>query len=131
MVLKRFTQKKLYDFPASVEKKSWRFPYFCQSYRQRKIGTFLWTTLHKIGLETSMRGSDFMFDCVHSWYYECHEINFKWGELYIDSPDWIKNKKAAINLIIKKSRNKCLQYASRTKSWRNQKCPGRTTEISN
>ena len=40
--------------------------YFCQSYRQRKIGTFLWTTLYKIGLETSMRGSDFMFDCVHS-----------------------------------------------------------------
>ena len=38
------------------------------------------------------------------------------GELYIDSPDWIENKKAAIIVTIKKPHNKCLQYASRTKS---------------
>ena len=29
---------------------------------------------------------------------------------YIDSPDWIKNKKATINTINKKD-NKCFQYA--------------------
>ena len=29
---------------------------------------------YQIGLETSMRGSDFIFDCVHLWYYKCHKI---------------------------------------------------------
>ena len=52
---------------------------------------------YQIGLDTSMRGSDFIFDCVHLLYYECHKINFKRGGLYIDSPDWIKSKKATIN----------------------------------
>ena len=26
------------------------------------------------GLETSMKGSDFIFDCVHLLYYKCHKI---------------------------------------------------------
>ena len=39
-----------------------------------------------------------MFDCVHSLYYNCHRINCKRDGSYIDSPDWIKNKKAIINL---------------------------------
>ena len=34
---------------------------------------------YQIGLDTSMRGSDFIFDCVHLLYYECHKINFKRG----------------------------------------------------
>ena len=38
------------------------------------------------------------------------EINFKGSGTYIDSPDWIKNKKATKNCINKK-RNKCLKYA--------------------
>ena len=49
---------------------------------------------YKIGLETSMRGSDFFFDCIHLLYYKCHKVNFQWGGSYIDSPDWIKNKKS-------------------------------------
>ena len=32
----------------------------------------------------------------------CHIINFKQGGSYIDSPDWIKRKKATINLINEK-----------------------------
>ena len=43
-------------------------------------------------------------------YYECFKINPNHGESYIVSPDWIKNKKATINLINKKD-NKCFQYA--------------------
>ena len=43
-------------------------------------------------------------------YYECHKINPKCGGSYLDCPDWIKNKKATINLINKKD-NKCFQYA--------------------
>ena len=38
-------------------------------------------------LETSMRGSDFIFDSIQLMYYKCH---FRRGASYIDSPDWIK-----------------------------------------
>ena len=48
-------------------------------------------------LETSMRGSNFIFDSVQLTYYKCHKINFKRGGSYIDSPDWIKNKEAIID----------------------------------
>ena len=44
----------------------------------------------------SMKGSEFVFDCVHLLYYKCYKINPSCGGLYIDSPDWIKNKKAII-----------------------------------
>ena len=57
---------------------------------------------YQIGLRRSMRGIDFIFDCVHL-YCKCHKINFKRGGSYIHSPDWIKNKKATINLINKKN----------------------------
>ena len=40
-----------------------------------------------------IKGSDFRFDCFDLLYHKCHKINLKQGELYIDSPDWIKNKK--------------------------------------
>ena len=33
---------------------------------------------YEIGLETSMKDSDFIFFCVHLWYYKCHEINQSW-----------------------------------------------------
>ena len=41
-------------------------------------------------------------------YYKCQKINPSRGESHIDSPDWIKNKKATINLINKK--DKKFQY---------------------
>ena len=49
------------------------------------------------GLETSMRGSDFIFDSVQLLYYKCQKINLKCGGLYIDSEDWIKRETATIN----------------------------------
>ena len=57
-----------------------------------------------------MRGSEFVFDYVQLLYYKCHKINLNCGGSYIDSPNWIKKKKATINLINKKD-NKCFQYA--------------------
>ena len=42
-------------------------------------------------LETSMYGSDFIFDSVQFMYCKCHKANFKRSSSYIDSPDWIKN----------------------------------------
>ena len=57
-----------------------------------------------------MKGSNFVFDCVHLLYYKCHKINSNRGGLNIISRDWIKNKKrtkkASINPI-NKSYNKC------------------------
>ena len=61
-------------------------------------------------LETSMKGSEFVFDYVHLLYYKCQKISLNCGGSYIDSLDWIKIKKAAINHIIKKH-NKYFQYA--------------------
>ena len=57
-----------------------------------------------------MRVCNFIFDCVYLLYYKCHKINPNRGGLYIDPPDWIKNKKVAINLINKKD-NKYFQHA--------------------
>ena len=48
-----------------------------------------------------MKGSDFIFDCVKLLQYGSH----------IDSPDWIKIKKATINPINKED-DKCFQYAA-------------------
>ena len=64
----------------------------------------------QIGLETSVRGRDFIFDCFYLSYYKCHKMNFKIGGSYVDSPDWMKNKTAKINPL-NKNNNKCLQYA--------------------
>ena len=48
-------------------------------------------------LETTMEGSDLVFDSVQLLYYEYQRINFRRVCPYIDSPDWIKKKKATIN----------------------------------
>ena len=61
-------------------------------------------------LEVSTRGSDFVFDYVESLNYIFHKINMKRSRSYIESPKWIKNKKATINPNNKKD-DKCFQYA--------------------
>ena len=38
-----------------------------------------------------------VFDSVQLMYYKCDKGNFKRSGSYIDSPDWIKSKKATIN----------------------------------
>ena len=60
-------------------------------------------------LKTSIRGSYFIYDAVQLMYYKCHKVNFKCGGSYIDSPVWIKKKKATINS--KNTDDKCFQYA--------------------
>ena len=39
-------------------------------------------------LETSISGSDFIFDFVNLLYYKCHKINLDCSGSYRDSPDW-------------------------------------------
>ena len=65
---------------------------------------------YRIGLETSIKDSDFIFDFVNLLYYKCNKTNFNRSGSYIHSPDWIKNRKAAINPI-NKNDNKCFSCA--------------------
>ena len=65
---------------------------------------------YQTGLETSMKGSDFIFHSVSLLHYKCHKINFKRGGSYINSPDWIKKKKGKIKP--KNKDNKCFQKAA-------------------
>ena len=60
------------------------------------------------GLETSMRGSKFVFDSVDLLYRKLPKTNQNRGGSYIDSPEWIKTKKATINL--KNNDNKGFQF---------------------
>ena len=55
-----------------------------------------------------MKGSESVFNNVHLMYYKCHKI-IPNHHGYVDSPDWIKNKKRTINPINKKD-NICFQY---------------------
>ena len=64
---------------------------------------------HQKGIEESMRGSEFVLDSVDLLYYKLHKISLNRGGSYIDSPKWLKNKKATINP--KNNDGKCFQYA--------------------
>ena len=56
-----------------------------------------------------MRGSEFAFDAVDALCYNLNEISLIKGGSYIDSPEWLKNKKATINP--KNNDDKCFRYA--------------------
>ena len=60
-------------------------------------------------LEESMKGSEYIDDNVDSLYYKLHNICLNRGGTYIDSPKWLKNKRATINR--KTNDDKCFQYA--------------------
>ena len=48
-------------------------------------------------LEESFKGSEFNFDSVDLLYYHLQKICLKRGGSNIDSPEWLKNKKATRN----------------------------------
>ena len=48
-------------------------------------------------VEISIRRTDFIFDSLQLVHYKLHNVNFKHGGSYTDSPDWIKMKKGTIN----------------------------------
>ena len=62
------------------------------------------------GLEESMTGSDFVFDYIESLNYIFRKVELKRSGSYIESPEWIQNKKATINPQ-NKDDDKCFQYA--------------------
>ena len=43
-----------------------------------------------------MKGSELVFYYFNLLYYKCHKINPNCGGSNIDSPNWIKNKKATV-----------------------------------
>ena len=62
------------------------------------------------GLEKSMKGSEFTFDSVNLLHYHLQKTSLKGtGSSYIDSPEWLKNTEATINL--KNTYDSCFQYA--------------------
>ena len=61
-------------------------------------------------LKMDVKTIEFVFDYIQLLYYKCHKISLNCSGSYIDSRDWIKNKKTTINPINKKD-NKCFQYA--------------------
>ena len=60
-------------------------------------------------LQEKMKGSDFEFDGVNFLYYDFKKTSINRGGSYIDSPQWLKNKKPTINS--KNNDDKCFQYA--------------------
>ena len=60
-------------------------------------------------LQEKMKGSDFEFDGVSFLYYDFNKISINRGGSYIDSPQWLKNKKSTINPI--NNDYQCFQYA--------------------
>ena len=61
------------------------------------------------GLEESMKGSEFVFDSVDLLHYKLHKIYLNRDGSYIDSPEWLENKKTTINH--KNKDDKSFQYA--------------------
>ena len=62
------------------------------------------------GLETEMKGSSFTFDRNDLLEYYLHKISLNRGSSYINSPEWIKNKKVSVNPKNTEDNN-CFQYA--------------------
>ena len=60
-------------------------------------------------LQEKMKGSDFEFDGVNFLYYDFNKTSINRGGSYIDSPQWLENKKPTINP--KNNDDKCFQYA--------------------
>ena len=61
------------------------------------------------GLEESIKGSEFIFDCIDILYYNFDKISLNRGGSYTDSSKWLKNKKTTINP--KNNDDKRFQYA--------------------
>ena len=61
------------------------------------------------GLETKMKGSNYIFERIDLLEYHLHKISLNRGSSYIQSDEWIRNKGVTVNA--KNKDNKCFQYA--------------------
>ena len=60
-------------------------------------------------LEESMRRSEFVRDSIDLLYYHLQKVGLKRGGSYVDSPEWLKNKKVTINP--KNNDDNCFQHS--------------------
>ena len=60
---------------------------------------------YQICLKSTMKSSDFTFDCADLLHHKYHKINLNHGRSYIYSPDLTKNKKVTVNPINKDDKN--------------------------
>ena len=60
-------------------------------------------------LQNKMRGSEFEFDGIIFLYYDFNKTGINRGGSYIDSLQWLKDKKSTINP--NNNDDKCFQYA--------------------
>ena len=72
-------------------------------------------------LEEPMTGSKFVCNSINLLYYHLQKISLKRGGSYIDSQEWLKNKKATINLknnddLLSVCFNRCIKSS---KHWKN------------
>ena len=61
-------------------------------------------------LQNKLKGSDFIFNGVNYLFYDLNRITISKGGSYIESPNWLKDKKCTVNQ--KNTDNKCFQYAT-------------------
>ena len=61
------------------------------------------------GLEKKIEGSQFVSESVDLLYYILHRISLNRDGSYVDSPEWLKNKRATI--IPKNKDSECFKYA--------------------
>ena len=70
---------------------------------------FFFLQKYQEGLEEKPRGSEVVFDNVDLLYYNLGNISWNRDWSHIDSPEWLKIKKATINP--KNNDDKCFHYA--------------------
>ena len=110
MAINLISSKKDSDETRNMPTKSDKIEIMMGSESDRVIEELFNSLLQRYqeGLEESMRGSEFIFDGVNALYYDLNKVSLSRGRSYIDSPEWLKNKKATIN---PKNNDKCFQYA--------------------
>ena len=104
---------KFFDETCTIHPKSKQVEFYMGSNTENVINTLFNTLLQSFQRiqETSYeRGSKFILKNAKLLEYELHKIGIIRAELYIVSPDWIANKKAATTPKNKKD-NKCFQWS--------------------
>ena len=85
---------------------------FINGSETKEIIEFLYRSLlqnYNDNLQEKMKGSDFVYRGINYFYYDLNRVSICKGGSYIESPKWLKDKKATVNK--KNDDFKCFQYA--------------------
>ena len=112
VILNRCISSKNYEETRDMYSASNNIEIFMGSNTDEVIDRLFNTMLQRFqeAKETSFeRGSEFIFENVDLLHYYFQKVDINRSGSYIDSPDWLKHKKATINL--KNKDNECFKYA--------------------